>query len=701
MVPLGECMNIQDSEQQELETMSSPLSFRASSPIISRNVSRQDEDDSPRGSRASSPYIALGGSPHVGSPYLRQTYSPRAQKKRINQQNDGGSSRNPAVAQSSALQFDGHKQYNRDYDDEDEYDHLSANNIVSVGSLPARWNPPSLHTTHTLDRPHETDSRPPGFSSSISTTEQPQYSANNSVSINPDAESSVDEAHDRKVVVPPLLKGYLIGQIANVLKAGIWWVGFSPLILAIFKANGDYVVGYARIAFNLSLLLLSPIAGGVVEKVSIKKLLNLATIGRGLIYGLVLPFGWLLLVSDVIIKHNDTMTTAFTVLFVSLVLCDGVVVAFANIADIDSGGTDLVAVQYGIPVNDNLRNHFNSLHILCFDGSMVVFAPAMAALGVVFATHVDAQGKSSELVDTMAVMGSMMVVFIVASFISLYYYSTALPPKPAPTPISVADHDIGPVVGKCAQICEAIVEGFKMTWQHSRIRYRVLFLALEVALEDAMISIVIAQYAYHITENSTNPTVLKYKSAYGNLWAAGITSVGKIGGVITSILMHKCFHVDPAQPAGSAYRALFYFVALGGVAAMGIPIAFHFLPSGSAMLTQEIIVVVSCFFFFLFSTVGKIGFATLMQSLAAEFGASGRVFGFLAVAVTGTDALILMGLSTLFASYGPEDLGTPLWVCCGLICGHGLIECVFGPCLVLGSDKKDQQKQDLRSKLLA
>ena len=42
------------------------------------------------------------------------------------------------------------------------------------------------------------------------------------------------------------------------------------------------------------------------------------------------------------------------------------------------------------------------------------------------------------------------------------------------------------------------------------------------------------------------------------------------------------------------------------------------------------LVYLASFLFFLFSTIPKIGFATLMQTLAAQADASGRIFGFVA-----------------------------------------------------------------------
>lgn len=89
--------------------------------------------------------------------------------------------------------------------------------------------------------------------------------------------------------------------------------------------------------------------------------------------------------------------------------------------------------------------------------------------------------------------------------------------------------------------------------------------------------------------------------------------------------------------------------------------------------------------------------------MAAEMQASGRVFGFIATCVTGTDAIVLMSLSALFSAV---DVELALWVCCGLIALHGLVEMVLGPYLVLkpdapapaaGDDQQQQQQQGARN----
>lgn len=133
----------------------------------------------------------------------------------------------------------------------------------------------------------------------------------------------------------PVLKGYLLGQIANVIKFGVWWVGFTYLILAFFNGS-TYLVGGARICFNLALLFCSPLAGGVAERANIRTILLRTTTIRGIIYVLLIPAAWFFLDSEILYSKNHAMSVAFFVIFLLLIFLDGVGVSFSNVADIDS-----------------------------------------------------------------------------------------------------------------------------------------------------------------------------------------------------------------------------------------------------------------------------------------------------------------------------------------------------------------------------
>ncbi len=180
----------------------------------------------------------------------------------------------------------------------------------------------------------------------------------------------------------------------------------------------------------------------------------------------------------------------------------------------------------------------------------------------------------------------------------------------------------------------------------SALRWRLFFLALETSFEDAVISVVIAVYA--ITSYTDNSSGMSDSHSYskGLLLAACIIAIGKIGGVISSRLVHRHWTppsvsapaagsrvAAPVVPAGSldsAFRPLFIYVFVGGVCTLLFPLAAVLRDRGGFTAVPYLIVGLASFCYFLFSTGPKSGFATLIQSLAVESDATGPMFTFIA-----------------------------------------------------------------------
>lgn len=202
----------------------------------------------------------------------------------------------------------------------------------------------------------------------------------------------------------------------------------------------------------------------------------------------------------------------------------------------------------------------------------------------------------------------------------------------------------------------------------------------------AVVSLVISEYSSRVLAES-GP--LQY--AYANLWVAGIIAVGKLGGMISAVLMNRYFSVPPPNGEADqiydaemrvAYTPFFSYVLLGGISTLLIPVSYELRSVDSVpRWACTALLFLGVFLFFLFSTLSKIGFSTLMQSLAARTAEhTGLVFGFMGTFVTMTDAAVLMTMSTLFAAL---DFKIALWIICSLFALHGIIERFFGPDLVL------------------
>ncbi len=364
---------------------------------------------------------------------------------------------------------------------------------------------------------------------------------------------------------------------------------------------------------------------------------------------------------------------AFYVVFLALMFGDGVMIAFANVVDIDCGGTDLIAAQYNASVNDGLRNRFNSIHEAFFNLSMLAFAPLMAWIALIAVQHwTNAQ-------DAAAIGGTLAFVFLTLSIVSLYQYNTHIPPHT--TPAAGGKMSGGMVsLNEASSLWADMRSGMLIVWRSQRIRWRIIFLALETACEDAMVSLVIAEYAIGVLARSGDGDI---NFAKGNLLAAGIVACGKAGAIISSFIMNRVWASSldkDGKASDSSFKPLFYMVFAGGISSLLLPIGNMLQTDDGDSVVSYVLIFLGSFLFFLFSTAPKIGFGTLMQSLAAEVDASGRIFGFITCVITATDSLVLLLFSLLFSSL---SLKYSMWLCCGFIALHGLCEVVFGPYLVL------------------
>jgi hypothetical protein len=118
-----------------------------------------------------------------------------------------------------------------------------------------------------------------------------------------------------------------------------------------------------------------------------RRILNVTTFWRGFVYVVLVPLSWVLLQTNWILSPQSYFDSLFWLVFLILVFCDGALVAFSNVVDIDCGGTNILAKQHGFTVDEVVLNRFNSLHTGWFDACMIVLSPSMAAVAVLTANH--------------------------------------------------------------------------------------------------------------------------------------------------------------------------------------------------------------------------------------------------------------------------------------------------------------------------
>jgi hypothetical protein len=77
-----------------------------------------------------------------------------------------------------------------------------------------------------------------------------------------------------------------------------------------------------------------------------------------------------------------------------------------------------------------------------------------------------------------------------------------------------------------------LYDGMLLCFRNKGIRWRVIFLAMETAFEDVVISLIIAEFALKGIAGDGNYVLT-------NLWANFIVAAAKVGAVIAAIVMHK------------------------------------------------------------------------------------------------------------------------------------------------------------------
>ncbi|KAH8086204.1 hypothetical protein JL720_7407 [Aureococcus anophagefferens] len=442
--------------------------------------------------------------------------------------------------------------------------------------------------------------------------------------------------------VPGPLRRYRDAQLLSAVGFGVWWVLLSPAILATIGPKG---VGGARIAYNAALFVVSPVAGGAVERGDALRLLTWSSLGRVVVYAAA-PLLW------AFVRQYDRVDYVFAPSFFALMAADGVFVALVNVASIDCGGTDLIAARLGLgaAVTDELRDQFNALHQL--------------------------------FLASLALLGALGAVMVVSFGVAVALYGVVGAAAPARTPNSDEPPAKGGLLRQMGGALRALPsDASYVASLDGRLLWRVFFLAIDTAVEDAVVAVVLPALA---NELACHPHgIATTGAAYaehcdgewrlrGGAYLSVIVAVGKIGGVLAGVVMHARAAEHQAQ-GDAHYRKLFKSSLLGGLSFLGVPaVALGAVPGLGRDGTYALICLAT-FGFFLLMTMPKIGFATLLQHMATASDAPGRVFGFTAAFIMVVDSLVVAGLS-LCAPSAAMKLSTFLWIAGGSVAAIGLFE---------------------------
>lgn len=456
-----------------------------------------------------------------------------------------------------------------------------------------------------------------------------------------------------------ILNGYFKGQLAHVARFAMYYSLFTPLVKAMFGAGnpmGESAVGASRTGYSWALAFFAPVAGVLAEKFSTRRILLATSAIRFAIWSGLIPAAFVAL----------GPSGAFLAAFVALNVLDGAVVSVNTLVDGDRGGFNLLADQYGFEMDSQTRTEYNALKFKWYNYFQVFLPTGMAVLGVVAAQYL-----ASAAGIMIAIMGG---TFGVASVLTLYYYAKYLPKD------AKVEHADKSVKASFANLWE----GWKMVRKEKRVKARMFFTALERAIDDAMLFFVLPGFSLGIIAPAATDLFFPgagaaTSTAVAALATAALIAVSRLGSAVASQDMQKNWKAPaPDEPLYNGYKHFFPMAFYGRALTLLLPVA-AFLASagGAAGLTAAILIAGGVSFLFGRKTQQpRIAFNNLMQKIAGEMGASGRIFGINNLVVWLVNGVLIWAVAALFSMF---NLAPALALSTVLFTAAGLFEFLWGP----------------------
>jgi hypothetical protein len=435
---------------------------------------------------------------------------------------------------------------------------------------------------------------------------------------------------------------YFAGQIATVFSMNIYYSLFPPAAEA---AGGSAGLGAARAAYSLALVLLSPVAGCLVGRFAVRNLLAGSACLRLALWAALLPIGF----------HLFGGTGAFVPFFAASMFLDGAVVSVASLFDIDEAGIDLVASQYGLPVDDGIRNRLGARFEAAGNFTSIVMAP----LAVFVASRTVRNADAAQLL-----LALICVCVAVPQGLSALIYARM--PRPAPP----SSGRLGP-----GEALRAFRQGMGLAFADRRVCWRIAFCSLERAASDVVQIVLVAEFGIRI--------LARGDLVRGALATTGMIATIHLGGLGSAWFMHSRWRAPrPGDKLSSLrYRPFFRLAFASGAIVISFPVAAWFARRG-AWGGCAIVAGTGCFLFGAGFTAVSLGFRNLMQGMVGGMNASAQVFG-----VAGACCMLASGLCVALASglFALLDPISALWVSGAALFLFGAIEAGIAPKLVFGA----------------
>lgn len=483
-------------------------------------------------------------------------------------------------------------------------------------------------------------------------------------------------------IAKPIWSSYMNGQILSVGRASTWWACVGVVCMGLLSK--EYGLSLCRGAFNLALLLAAPSAVDAAETYPIRSMLLITTLIRLVIWSLLIPASWFLLVC------LFPMTNVFTATLVSLMFLDGVSVAYSNSVDIDCGGLDILAKTYHLPITDYLRYRYITLHQSIFDYSFVLFTPLVVAGIAWFGTRDYMLNFRYGEKGMLPMVGGISIVYAILACGTLYYYNKGLPkPQQIPRNAALAEPLTKPPgltptyptgVSIYSTKCTEALDGLLIVLVNSSLRWRVICLSIETALEDVMVSVIVPMLSVHLTPIVFNDSNI----CLTLLLSCCLVAIGKLGGIVAYKLLNSQEDSDK--------QTIFNYVLISSLWLALLPIGFYIIARLNIQIMQYpdvqytiglALIATGIFCFFAFSGHPKQGFSNLIQTgVDCEENDASSVFGFVGIFVTLTDGLLIIAINLLFYNFGFKQFESALGIVAGLYIGHGIFEYLFGVMLL-------------------
>eukprot|EP00747_Dinoflagellata_sp_TGD_P209293 gnl/TRDRNA2_/TRDRNA2_82683_c0_seq1.p1 gnl/TRDRNA2_/TRDRNA2_82683_c0~~gnl/TRDRNA2_/TRDRNA2_82683_c0_seq1.p1 ORF type:complete len:538 (+),score=65.44 gnl/TRDRNA2_/TRDRNA2_82683_c0_seq1:99-1712(+) len=501
-------------------------------------------------------------------------------------------------------------------------------------------------------------------------------------SIGQSLNASLPERHSK---MSRIWNGYLYGQLANIVKAAVWWSMFGTVVVALL--GNRLALGTCRLCFNLAVVLMFPLSSTVMTCRPIRRVLVSTTLWRAMLWSVLLPATWWLCNGKFGQLGAIERWWLMHGLVHVLLFADGALNQVGNVFDIDSGGLDILSGQYDIRMTRFLQDRFTALHVVAFDLAFVAFNPAAAYALMQFSDplgNILPEASKSEPRSTGGMLVGFAVIFLGLSVLSAFCYFCHLPPKRQQESSIARSEALRELWGEMR-------EGMRL---HSGpLRARLLLLGLETGLEDAMVIVVATEIGLSSFVFPFDTDPVQREPAKAILYTVVVLASGKLGAFLAGLSMHQSLFADrgaggPGRcggldggSGGATYCILFGCRLLASLSVLLLPLAHGAGLVSAGETVGAALVVLSFFLFFLFSTIYKLGIQPVLPLLVPE-PQQRFVFSFATQLVTVMDGLIVLLMAWIFDFMGIARLTHALWLVAGIYALHGVLTVVLAPCIV-------------------